>query len=402
MHYSLTRATIWNLVGYLYLLIAALISTPIIIHNLGLSLFGQYSLIIATLILVSSLDFGLPQAVVRALVRARNKHKDREVIWSTSSVLFISSGVVGGLLALLITFNYRLSDTSYLSIFFICLLNNILGHYTTLPQSEGHFGYYNVKTFIVGTGNTLLTAFITSHGFQINEILILMLASYLFSLFPLAYFSLKFFPNPRRLRPSLMVARSLLSFGIKNQVGKIVGQIQSQYAKYLLAPLSALTLSSYTISVGLVKKLAGGVSSLATAFYPIATRGNVRDIYYHLQINLVILGIISNLIYHFWGFSILSWWLNSSELVAHVDQVMKILFPYFAILVLTPLPSMILDGANKPGIVSVFTLLTTAIEITTALILLPNYGLLAPAYAALLAIIITTPPLLFFTNKFLK
>jgi O-antigen/teichoic acid export membrane protein len=65
MYYSLTRATSWNVVGYLYLIIASLIATPILVHSLGLSQFAQYSLIIATLGLVSTFNLGHPASRCR-------------------------------------------------------------------------------------------------------------------------------------------------------------------------------------------------------------------------------------------------------------------------------------------------------------------------------------------------
>jgi len=58
-----------------------------------------------------------------------------------------------------------------------------------------------------------------------------------------------------------------------------------------------------------------------------------------------------------------------------------------------------LDGLGHPGITSIFATVAFAIELVVAIILLPQFGLLAPAYAGLVAIILTTPPLLYVTEK---
>ncbi len=397
MHYSLTRATLWNIAGYLYLILASLIATPILIHRLGLTLFAQYSLIIATLSLVSSFNLGLPQAVTRALAQKKTSE-----LWVTSSLLFIATGIVGGIFATIIAYYLGISSAIWSTIFAISLMNNLLGHYSTLPHAQGHFGYFNTKTFIVGTGNTLLAAYLAWIGQGIAAILTAQLLSYLVTLLPLVYFSLKFFPRPWQGKPSLSIAQSLLAFGLKNQVGTFVGQIQSQYAKYLLAALSPLTLSSYVIAQGFVQKLAGGVSSLATALYPASARYNLRSLYYKLQILLIIFGFLVFWCYKIFGFEFLTWWLNSPELVSTVHSVLSILIWYFGILILTPLASTILDSRGRPELTSLFATLTTIIEIVIALILFPAFGLFAPVYAALIAVSLTTPFLLITTERVLK
>ncbi|MBT7307527.1 MAG: hypothetical protein HN842_04875 [Gammaproteobacteria bacterium] len=69
---------------------------------------------------------------------------------------------------------------------------------------------------------------------------------------------------------------------------------------------------------------------------------------------------------------------------------------------LTPLASTILDSHNRPGLTSLFTTLTIALEITLALILLPSRGLLAPPIAALVSVVLTTPALLIVTDRTLR
>lgn len=402
MHYSLARATLWNISGYLYLILASLVSTPILVNHLGLVQFGQYSLIFAAIILVSSLNLGLPQAVTRALSRDHEFSPTRETLWATSSILFLGTGLVAAIIAVILTLALHLSPLVLLQIFALVLINNLVAHYSTLPQAEGHFGYYNAKTFIVGTGNTLLAAYLAWIGQGVPAILSMTIACYLLTLVVLVYFSLKHFPRPRAGIPSLPVARSLIAFGLKNQAGTLTGQVQSQYGKYLLSSLSPLKLSAYVVAIGLVQKLAGGVVQIATALYPASARsaGNLhlRRTYHVLQLGLFTLSILGIGLYQLIGLPFLSWWLHAPELVPLVHTIMQILVWYFAILILSPLASSILDGHGRPGLTSLFTFATATIEIVLALILFPRYGLLSPAYAALVAIIFTTPALLLATE----
>lgn len=396
MSYSLTRATTWNLAGYIYLIVASLVSTPILLETLGVTLFGQYILIIATLSLLSAFDLGLPQAVVRALVRTTNL-SERQHLWATSSRLFVLTGLVTALLAVGILSRLSLSPAILALVFCVALLNNLVSHYSTLPQSTGHFGYYNVKTFVVGTGNTLLSAYLASASFV--AIFYGLVITYLLTLFTLAYFSLKYFPRPWTYAPKTSIARSLISFGLRNQVGKIAGQIQAQYAKYLLATVSSLVLSAYSIATGLIQKAAGAVTQLATALYPQVSTRPVRSLYYRLQLGLLALALLGVGLYHLFGYQFLSWWLNDPSIVHAVDQALVILVWSFVLLIPTPLASTVLDGLGHPGTTSLFAVLTTILEITLALLLFPTFHFLAPAYASLLSLAITTPVLLYAVER---
>lgn len=405
MYHQLVRGTTWNLAGYLYLIIASLVSTPLLIHSLGLTQFAQYGLIIATLALTSSFDLGLPQAIVRALAREQKSYSERQSIWATSSVLFLTAGLLSAILTTFIVSRFNHLPLIWLLTFVLALMTSLTAHYSTLPQAEGNFGYFNVKTFVVGTGNTLLAAYLASRGYDVALILAGQVGCYLLSLFILAYFSLKFFPHPREGRPSLGLAKSLLNFGIKNQLGKVVGQVQAQYAKYLLASVSPLSLSAYLISAGLVQKLSGGISQLGSALYPASARSSglsLRPLYYRLQFGLCLTALLGILVFRVWGLGFLEWWLHAPDLSSKVYSVMQVLIWYFAILVLTPLASVILDSRGRPEITSFFAFITTTLEIVMALLLFGRYGLFAPVYASLIAVALTTPALFYVTERTLR
>lgn len=402
MHYSLTRATLWNIIGYIYLLIASFISTPILVNYLGIAEFSRYSLILASTIFVSAINLGLPQAVVRALAIEHNFSKARQTIWASSSLLFILTGMIAGIIAVALVYPLHLPLSILIIIFGIGLVNNVVSHYLTLPQAEGHFGYFNLKTFIIGTGNTLLAALLAYLGYDILAILTMQLFTYWFTLLPLAYFSLKFFPNPRDGKFSLPVIKSLTSFGLKSWGGKLIGQVQSQYAKYLLAALSPLTLSAYVISQGLIQKMVGVVAQIATSFYPASARSEVNPslhkIYLQIQISLFVLGLITIIAFGYVGLPFLSWWLKEPVLVKSVYSFIEIYRYYGLLLLLTPLASTILESYGYPGTASLFGVFTFIIELISAIVMFPHYGILAIAYAGIISLGIMTPVVLLYTE----
>jgi len=316
------------------------------------------------------------------------------------------TGLVAALLATVILYYLHIPYTWLAFIASIVLLNNLVAHYSTLPQAEGHFGYYNAKTFIVGTGNTLLAAYIAYKGYGIHGILIGHVATYFLTLLVLAYFSLKYFPRPRDGVASSTYVKSLAIFGMKNQVGTVIGQVEGQYSKYLLAAIAPLSLSAFFIAQGLVYKIAGGIAQIASALYPASARGNagvgIAPLYHRLQLGVFGAGLFGVALYHYFGVSFLMWWLQSSELVGLVDQVMQVFVWYLAVLSLTPLSSTILDSHGRPELTSLYAFVTTAIEIMVAVALYSRLGLMAPVYAALIASILTTPLLLYSTERVLN
>lgn len=405
MHYSLTRATLWNIAGYLYLIVSSFIATPVLIKYLGIEIFAQYGLIVATVTLVSAINLGLPQAVTRALARDYLFSPRRQTLWATSSILFITTGLAAGSIAVFVSHLFHVPSDALPYIFCLALINNLVAHYTTLPQAEGHFGYYNTKTFIVGSGNTLLAAYLSSLGQGIISILVGQLVCYFVSLFVLAYFSLKFFPHPRKGVPSKIIAYKLINFGIKNQIGTIIGQVEGQYSKYLLAGLSPILFSAFVIAQGLVYKVAGGIAQVASALYPAlarSTQSSIRPLYYRLQVTLFLAGLFGAFLYHLIGYDFLSWWLHSLELVNLVDSIMTTFVWYLALLLLTPLASTVLDSRGHPELTSLLALSTTVIEIVVAMILFPVYGLMAPVYGALAGALIMTIPLLLTVDRVFK
>jgi len=400
--YSLARATTWNLAGYLYLILASLISTRIVIKALGLTGFSQYALVVATVTLASSIDLGLSSAVVREFaISPSSRHRQ---IWSTSFTLFVITGLLAATIATVIVTFLRLAPELVVLTFILTLVSHLLSHYLTLPQSQGRFDLYNLKTFLVGTANTFLAALLASLGYSLPVLLGFQLGAYLVAMFILFRYTTKYFLS-RHLRFSLIHAHDLLSFGLKNQFGKLLGQIGAQYAKFLLVPVSALSVSAYAIAQGVVLKLAGGLTQLTTALYPASSQARgtpaVRALYHRLQLVFLIFSCLGLVGYGFFGLAFVTWWLKDLDIVYAVHSVLRILVWYLAILVLTPLPSTILDSHGRPGLTSLFTTLTVLFEITLAVLLFPRFGLVAPSIAALTSVIITTPPLLYVTERVL-
>ncbi len=161
---TLIKNSFFNLGSYAYLLLAAFFSIPILLKSLGSDLFGVYILLASIVPLVSALDFGLGNAVVRELSLPDFPKKDYTATWRTSFWLFAAIGIVLSLFV----FVFLRVIPNYWSIFHLLnphtlsqlawiigitvLFNHLNAHLLNLPQARQQFEVFNLKTLLVGTG----------------------------------------------------------------------------------------------------------------------------------------------------------------------------------------------------------------------------------------------------------
>ena len=110
-------------------------------------------------------------------------------------------------------------------------------------------------------------------------------------------------------------------------------------------------------------------------------------------------GILAVTLSYTIGEQFLTWWLKDQIVVQTAFPVLKVLSFYFLLVSLTPVPTALLQGLNKPQIPSFFGALTVAIEIILALILVPSFGVIGVAYAYLASVCFTVPAILIVTWK---
>lgn len=388
MSYSLTRASILNITSYLYLFVASLATTPTLIHSLGLSSFSTYALSLGVLALATSFDLGLSRSVVYYLAKSSNA-SEKKVILASSLLLH---SLLGLTLATLVIFWF----SKYLSL--LIFLTFIVSHYQTYHESSGNFTLVNLRSFIIGTTNTLVATYLARLGFGVDLILFslslaTMLTIFIFSFNTPSYYLRDANQNSIKL---------LLVYGLKLQLGKLVNAVQSQYPKLIFASVP-LALTIYSLGSSLVAKAAGVVTQIAIAFFPYSiTSSNDskhKKYYAYTQISLFILGLITITTYSYYGESLLYWWLQDGAIVTKLHTFLLTYRYYGLLMVLTPLASTILDSRNQGATSSLYALYALLIEIFVVLYALPRYGVLSIAYGSLVSLLVMVPVLLYTTQK---
>lgn len=402
---TLLKNTSLNLFGYFFLAVASLISIPILLKSLGTTAFGLYLLLDSSVPLASVFDLGLSTAAIRYLSLPDITKADKNKIWRTSFWLFILTGIVTAIVAFfLLLLMKNLTIFSGFNLYYFALIalvlaatifvDRISAHLLVLPQSEQSFGVFNIRNIAVGSGNTIFTAILALIFPNLLAIFSLQFFFYFATALYLLWYSQKFFDG-QSIRPQSdrEVSKKLLNFGIKNFVGKVASQAEAQMGKYILGGnLSAAAIAIFAIPQSLVIKAAGAISQLPLALFPLSTSLiskeriiKLRRLIFSLQGLIFLIGIISIIVVNRYGETLLSLWLRNPEIVKQSYPILKIMIWYFALTILTPIPTTVLDSINQPQIPSFFAVFTTIIELILMLIYVPRLGVFGAAQATVAA-----------------
>ena len=407
-----------NLAGYFYLLLASFFSISILLHNLGRDLFGIYLLLGAVPSLASVFDFGLAPAIIRKLSIPDLSTKEKNEAWQTSFFIFMLQAIVLfiAVIAIFLIFPHNIailnalpgSDyfSSIIIIALIIFVNQINSHLICLPQANQRFGIVNIKTFLVGTANTIFAAVASIYTHNLGDLFMIQLLFHVFTMLLLVLYSLQsfdfavFLPHYHK-----KMGKELISFGLKNFVGTLASQVEAQFSKYALgAMVSAGAITAFSIPQSIVQKGAGVVSQVAQAIFPFSVSllkkeriRKLRNTVLGVQLLTFLGGVLAVVLSYTIGQQFLMWWLKDVVVVSAAWPVLKIMSFYFLLTSLTPVPSVIMQGIDHPQIPSFFAVLTTVIEIILIIILIPQYQLMGVAYATLIASGITVPTFLITT-----
>jgi O-antigen/teichoic acid export membrane protein len=419
---SLIKNTGFNLLGYLYLLIASFFSISTILNNLGRDVFGVYIFLMTFISLSAVFDFGISNAVVRKLSIPNTTTDERIKVWKTSFAIFIGLSLIlsscvffllhylSNTMAIFGYLDKNTIDLSIIALTIIVFINHLNIHLLNLPQAEQRFDIFNSKTLLVGTGNTIVSAIISGYYSNVSIIFFSQLIFHFLTFAFMIFYSLKHFSG-QSFAPKYYnnTGKELLSFGLRNFVATLAGQIENQFSSFILgAMVSARAITSFSIPQSIVAKGAGVVSQFAQAFFPLSTSLLQKDRIHKLKrlvLGVEVITLIGGLLAVFLSFSIghsfLIWWLKDAVVVEAAYPVLKILSFYFVLVSLTPVPTVLLQGLNKPQIPSFFGALTVTLEIIISLLLI-SYGAIGVAYAFLSSVCITVPLILIVTWRELE
>ncbi len=415
------KNTSLNVISYVYLAVAAIISIPILVHTLGITSFGLYTIITSITPILSVLDFGLSLAVIRYLALPDVSEEKKTKVWQTSFYVFFAVGLAlfFAVVAIFYLYIFRISSTSsilssqklliMLVVALTVLVNHINSHLLTLPQAKHRFDIYSLNAFISGTANTLVTAFIAI----IKPDLLLIFITQLFGVSATAAI-LFFYANTQfkklnfpKFSPGAF--REIIGFGLKNFVGKVMGSVEGNGLNFVIAAFGGLQAVTYfSIPQSLVIKAAGGISMLTLSLFPLSTSlltkesfPKLKKLITYLQVVVTASSLFGIAAIFLFGKTLLTLWLGNPDLVSHIYPLLKILSLQLFFTAMTPMPSVVLESMNFPGTTSFFAFLTVLLDLGLLVFFHLQLGITGAAYALSISSVITVPIFLFvFFDRF--
>lgn len=412
---SLIKNTGFNLAGYIYLLVASFFSISVLLGNLGRDLFGVYLFLGSFIPLAAVFDFGISNAVVRRLSLPDIKKDERISAWKTSFGLFLGisiclSLVVWGILIYVTSTlpMFKIIDQTTLNWTVLILvitvfINHLNSHFLSLPQAEQRFDIFNSKTLLVGSGNTIVSAILSTIYPNIAIIFLLQLLFHILTFIYMAIYSYKIFPG-KSFFPGYekKEGRGLIDFGLKNFAGTLANQADVQISKYALGSLaSASAITAFSIPQNIVLKGAGVISQISQVVFPLSSSlleksriEKLKKMVLGIEGFTFLCGILAITLSFTIGKEFLLWWLKDEVVVSAAFPILKIMSIHFLITALTPIPSVLIQSIGKPQVTSFFAILTAVVDGIAMFVLIPQFGVLGAAYATLLSSVLTVPPFL--------
>ncbi len=416
------KNTSFNIASYAYLVIAALFSIPILVHALGVRVFGYYTLIISIGPILSVFDFGISQATIRFLALPDYDEKDKVKVWQTSFFFFALMGAALFLivLGLFQFYFFRLPSVSsivgerlplMLVVATTVFLNHINAHFLTLPQAQSRYDIYSLNAFLAGSANTWIAALAALIRPDLLLIALVRLAGVILTLLVMWLYVRRHYAAsiiPRFHRDSF---GEMIGFGLKSFASRVFGAIEAYGLNFILASFVALQAVTYfSIPQSLIIKAAGGISMLTLSLFPLSTslltkEGiiKLKKLIIWLQAGVIGLGLFAVGVIFLFGKPLLLLWLGNQALVEQAYPILQILSLQLFLTSLTPMPTAVFESMNLPQIPALFAFLTVTLEFILIAILLPRFGVNGVAYAISGSAAITVPTfLLVFTRRFTK
>lgn len=411
--YQITKNVIYNFAGQFVLLALGFFTTPFIIHRLGNESYGILVIVTAVVGYFSILDLGLGVSVIKFLAdyHAKKDKKSIEKIIGTALTAYIIIGLVG---ALLITIFAQTLASKFLNIspslipvavmvFYVSalgfLINMVLAVFHAVPAALQRMDILNTRNIFFGVLNTFGIIALLFFGYSLLAVVIWSVAVSAVATVAFLVIILRLLPGfsirPRFDKSTFL---KLLRFGSFKSLSNIFGQVVFQLDRLLIGiflPISAVTF--YTAPVNLVQKGLSAVLNITNAVFPAMSAshavrdiGRVKDLY--LRMSKFIVFIIFPLMTILFIFSdlIINLWLGP-EFVSRSSPVLKILAPAYFIAAISSPGVVAADALNKPQIATYFAGASALINLSAALILIPNFGIEGAAWALLINFLAQVP-----------
>jgi len=410
---GLGTVTIWGA-------LLGLVTTPYLIHRLGVSSYGVFALITIISGYLLNLEFGFGQATVRFLARARGAD-DREAeaaVLGSSLAVFVPAAVVAGSLVLFgapfIVHNFAHGPPSLHATFVdairlggpIVAVSFISSFASSSLQALGRFDVVIRTRAIFGTLASITAVGAAAAGGGLRGVLAAQLG--VATGLCVVLFRALAQSTSARLRPRLhrSTFRAMAVFGFFVLLSGLGTQLMLQGAPTVLAADSTTAqVAAFAVPSLVLQQLLGLVGATSLGFFPFVSaasagvdRAHVGAMYRaNLRMTLLVMGPVAAYLAIF-AHTLLATWIDP-RFAATASAPLRLLTGAIVVLGLSAPPSDAARGFGRPALVTLYTAASAVAVLGLAFAVVPTHGAAGAAFALSLGLALTTLPFMFLIAK---
>jgi O-antigen/teichoic acid export membrane protein len=411
----------YNFGAQLWLLALAVVSTPYIVSELGVELYGLLALLTALMGYFAFLDLGLGIATVKYLAEfhARGDRGAVNRVVGTSIGAFLVLGALGsGAIALAAPFlaesvlglsvsRVDLARTALYVAALGFLVNMPLAALAAIPNALQRLDLVNRRNVLFGTVSVGGTVALLALGRGLLAVLLLNALVGVVAALSFARLSRQLMPGvsfaPRLHRETL---RLLAGFGSLKFANQVATQTVYHVDKFLVGALvSVSAVAYYAIPAGIAQRLAALVANVTGAYLPAASalhgqedRRRFAELYFRAT-KLVALVVFStgSLVFVF-AEPLLRFWLGA-RFAAESSDVLRVLAAGYVVNALSTIPAVAADSVGRPRVTTAFSVASGLLNVGLSLVLIPAFGIVGAAFAILANSLVLVPLFIVYVHR---
>ncbi|MDP1625093.1 MAG: oligosaccharide flippase family protein [bacterium] len=401
------KNTAYNIVGYVWPMLFALIITPIIVFRLGIKEYGIFLFVSSIISLLGVLDLGLGTAITKYVSHhhGRNDAQAMRSLIYSSNTFFLIVGIVGyGLMAMTAIYGPEILPSrfdaykDYSMLFAIAggifFFNTMSLPYNAILQGMQRFDLTNKINIVLGTLGGLTMLMVVLSGMGLTEIFFLQLTlavimavvSFIVAKTVVGDINYRFWWDKTQLVPSL-------NFGLYVSAGAMATSIAASLNRIVIPFfVGPSNLTYYNMPNSITSKIPGLAGTVGSTIFPTTSElhgANASERIVRLYVrSMRLISVVSAAIAITciaFAYELLFHWLNQD----FADRASNILIisaiASFVLALYSPLYNFLL-GLGKIRFITAFSIAICVLNILLLFIFLPLYGIIGVAWAQLFSL----------------
>jgi len=401
------KNSFFNVIGWLWISILAMVTIPIVIHHIGIEQYGILALVNLILGYFAFLDFGLGEAVVKFVSEYQAKSSTHQINKTINSILFlyIIIGLVGAILIIffarfyaikLFKISQKFEYVARLSFYLAALgflLNLIMGVFSRIPEGLQRFDIASKVMIVMGTLVNLGNIIVVLRGGELISLVIVSLFGSFLGIFLYYVCSRKILENLQiNFKFSWKDFKKIFSFGLYTVFTKLALVISSSLFQMIIGVIfGPVSVAVYNVPNRLLSRIEAFGYRVSYVIFPMVSElkaGNdidrIQRIYEKLsRYMFYILSIFYISIVSF-GHSVLRYWIGKD--FAEKSFLVLILISFGSYLnSISMVPSLVVYGMGKPKYNAIFSMISGMLSIILLIPLSHKFGIAGSSAAFLIS-----------------